>query len=113
MMDPSAITLGTDRWLTDSRVYRLVWLGRWIERTRNVARTLLWAAEHEATTELEEVLGMAADVRGVKVAADESALRSTAAPCSSSTRAPGLRVSATLAGIVQERTDGARRGAPA
>jgi uncharacterized alpha-E superfamily protein len=79
----------------ESRVYRLVWLGRWIERARNVARTLLWAAEHEATTELEEVLGMAADVRGVKVAADESALRSTAASCSSSsTRAPGLRVSA-------------------
>ena len=114
MMDPRAITLGTDRWLTDSRVYRLVWLGRWIERARYVPRTLLWAAEHEATTELEEVLGMAADVRGVKVAADESALRSTAAPCSSSsTRAPGLRVSATLAGIVQERTDGVRRGAPA
>ena len=51
----------------ESRVYRLVWLGRWIERARNVARTLLWAAEHEATTELEEVLGMAADVRGAEV----------------------------------------------
>ena len=57
-MDPRTMSLGTDRWLTDSRVYNLIWLGRWIERAQNVARMLLWAAEHEATNDLRDVLGM-------------------------------------------------------
>ena len=43
-MDPRTSTLGADRWLTVSRVYNLVWLGRWIERAQTVARVLLWAA---------------------------------------------------------------------
>ena len=73
-MDPRTMSLGTDRWLTDSRVYNLIWLGRWIERAQNVARMLLWAAEHEATNDLDDVLGIAADMRGITVAADDSAL---------------------------------------
>ena len=72
--EPGTITPGTDRWLTDSRVYNLIWLGRWVERAQNVARMLLWAAEHETTNDLRDVLGMAADVRGITLAADESAL---------------------------------------
>lgn len=71
-MDARTISPGTDRWLTDSRVYNLIWLGRWIERAQNVARVLLWAAEHEAAD--EDVLGIAADIRGISVAADDSAL---------------------------------------
>ena len=73
-MDPRTSALGADRWLTDSRIYNLVWLGRWIERAQSVARVLLWSAKHDATNRLEEVLGMAAEIRGVRVAEDESAL---------------------------------------
>ncbi len=71
-MDPRTIAPGTDRWLTDSRVYNLVWLGRWIERAQNVARVLLWAAEHRETNDLQDLLGIAAAVRGIT--ADDSAL---------------------------------------
>ncbi len=73
-MDPRTIAPGSDRWLTDSRVYNLIWLGRWIERAQGVARMLLWATGHAATNDLEDVLGMAADVRGITVPADDSAL---------------------------------------
>ncbi len=77
-MDPRTMTLGADRWLTDSRVYNLVWLGRWIERAQTVARVLLWAARQESAgdegIDLEEVLGMAASVRGVSIEPGESAL---------------------------------------
>ena len=58
--------------------YNLVWLGRWIERAQTIARVLLWAANQEKTDAegigLEEVLGMAASVRGVSVGPDESVL---------------------------------------
>ena len=78
-MDPRTITLGTDRWLTDSRVYNLVWLGRWIERAEIVSRVLKWAAEQEwddaeVSPRLDEVAQMAASVRGVSVAPGDSAL---------------------------------------
>ena len=82
-----ATTLGTDRWLTDSRVYNLVWLGRWIERAETVARVLKWAAEQErprlgashkrdagTSPGLDEIAEMAASVRGVSTAPGESAL---------------------------------------
>jgi uncharacterized alpha-E superfamily protein len=78
-MDPRTITLGTDRWLTDSRVYNLVWLGRWIERAQTVSRVLQWAVERggsnaEPAPRLDEVAEMAASVLGVSTAPDESAL---------------------------------------
>ena len=73
-MEPRSIAAGTDRWLTDSRVYNLVWLGRWIERAQSVARVLLWSAAHDATNRLDDVLAIAAEIRGVTVAQDESAL---------------------------------------
>ncbi len=78
-MDPRTYSLGVDRWLTDSRVYNLVWLGRWIERAQTIARVLLWAAEQEsghtgAAPSLEGVAEMAASVRGVSVPPGESAL---------------------------------------
>ncbi len=40
MMEPRARSFNTDRWLTDSRVYNLIWLGRWLERAENVARVI-------------------------------------------------------------------------
>ena len=78
-MDPRTVTLGTDRWLTDSRVYNLVWLGRWIERAETVSRVLKWAAEQEGgdagtSPGLDEIAEMAASVRGVTIAPGESAL---------------------------------------
>ncbi len=78
-MDPRTVTLGTDRWLTDSRVYNLVWLGRWIERAETVARVLKWAAEQEGgdsetSPGLDEVARMAASVRGVSLELGESPL---------------------------------------
>ena len=78
-MDPRTITLGTDRWLTDSRVYNLVWLGRWIERAQTVSRVLQWAVERggsnaEPAPRLDEVAEMATSVLGVSTAPDESAL---------------------------------------
>ena len=78
-MDPRTVTLGTDRWLTDSRVYNLVWLGRWIERAETVARVLKWAAEHDGgdtktAPGLDEIARMAASVRGVTLEPGESPL---------------------------------------
>ena len=76
-MDARTIALGQDRWLTDSRVYNLVWLGRWIERAQSIGRVLLWAAQQpeaaEPRAELERVAKMAASIRGVDVGPEESA----------------------------------------
>ena len=78
-MDPRTISSGSDRWLTDSRVYSLIWLGRWIERAQTVSRVLQWAAEQgradgHAARGLEEIAEMAASVRGVSISPGESAL---------------------------------------
>lgn len=79
MMDSRTIALGHDRWLTNSRVYKLVWLGRWVERAQNIARVLLWTARehgpgHDETLGLERVLRMAAGIRGVNLEPGDSAL---------------------------------------
>ena len=74
--DPRTIALGADRWLTDSRVYNLVWLGRWIERAQDVGRALLWAARRggEDAGAFEDSLAMVAAVRGLTPAAGETTL---------------------------------------
>ena len=75
--DPRTITRGADRWITDSRVYNLVWLGRWIERAQTIARVVRWAAAQDASArehEIETVLKMAASVRGLALNPDETAL---------------------------------------
>lgn len=38
MTEPRSLVMAQDRWLTDSRVYNLIWLGRWLERAENIAR---------------------------------------------------------------------------
>lgn len=44
MVEPRSISFNNDRWLTDSRVYNLIWLGRWLERAENIARVVNTAA---------------------------------------------------------------------
>ena len=75
--DSRTISLGANRWITDSRVYNLVWLGRWIERAQTIARVVRWAARQDmdsGSQGLETVLGMAASIRGVNVGPDDTAL---------------------------------------
>ena len=79
--DPRTISRGADRWLTDSRVYNLVWLGRWIERAHTIARVVRWAAMQDASGpeeggqhDIESVLRMAASIRGLSITPDETAL---------------------------------------
>ena len=45
MIEPRSIYHAPDRWLTDSRVYNLIWLGRWLERADAIARVLIASAE--------------------------------------------------------------------
>ena len=40
MVEPRSIAFGPDRWLTDSWVCNLVWMGRWLERADNTARVI-------------------------------------------------------------------------
>jgi len=42
--DPRSIASGGDRWITDTRIYNLVWMGRWLERSENICRALDSAA---------------------------------------------------------------------
>ena len=78
--DPRTISRGADRWLTDSRVYNLVWLGRWIERSHTIARVVRWAAMQDASGtddtqhDIETVLRMAAGIRGLTIDEGETAL---------------------------------------
>ena len=76
-VDPRAIASGTDRWITDSRVYNLVWLGRLIERAQTIARVVRWAAMQDSDPGqlgIETTLGMAASIRGLGVRPGETAL---------------------------------------
>ena len=75
--DSRTIAMGANRWITDSRVYNLVWLGRWIERAQTIARVVRWAARRDLEDDsqgLETVLSMAANIRGVNVGPDDTAL---------------------------------------
>lgn len=38
--DPRSLEFPGKTWITDSRTYNLIWLGRWIERAYNVVTTL-------------------------------------------------------------------------
>ncbi len=40
MTEPRSIEFSTDRWLNDSRVYNLIWLGRWLERADTTVRVV-------------------------------------------------------------------------
>jgi uncharacterized alpha-E superfamily protein len=51
--DPRSLSPGRDKPLTDSRAYNLIWMGRWLERAENMARTLDAAALAAKQTGLE------------------------------------------------------------
>ncbi len=51
MTEPRSIAMAQDRWLTDSRVYNLIWLGRWLERAENAARTTNAATQQVPPTD--------------------------------------------------------------
>ncbi len=42
--DPRSLASGGDKWITDTRIYNLVWMGRWLERSENICRALDSAA---------------------------------------------------------------------
>ena len=44
MTDPRSLAAGNATWLTDSRVYNLIWLGRWLERAEAINRAVSSAA---------------------------------------------------------------------
>jgi hypothetical protein len=49
MTDPRSVN-GARGWLTDSRVYNLIWLGRWMERLDGVTRGVEAAVRSSDTT---------------------------------------------------------------
>ena len=76
MIEPRSILHAPDRWLTDSRVYNLIWLRRWLERADTIARVLNVSAElaiqkGDEIQTFQEILGTAAAARGI-VIEDES-----------------------------------------
>ena len=45
MAEPRSMSVAKDNWLTDSRAYNLIWLGRWMERAESIARGMDTAAK--------------------------------------------------------------------
>ena len=80
-MEPRSLTVQPDRWLTDSRVYNLLWLGRWLERAESVSRSVNGAARRALTdagddggsAEFAAGLGRIADSLGVALADPDTA----------------------------------------
>ena len=72
MVEPRSIAYRPDRWLTDSRVYNLIWMGRWLERADNTARVInsfarLAVENGSDMAALQESLTGAAAIRGVSI----------------------------------------------
>ncbi len=71
-MEPRSLSFSNDRWLVDSRIYNLIWLGRWLERAEIIARvinTFAGAAMNSGggIDSLQRSLVNAAAIRGVSV----------------------------------------------
>ena len=49
MSEPRSLASMSQTWLTDSRVYNLIWLGRWLERAEGISRAVNSAARLAAT----------------------------------------------------------------
>ena len=72
MVEPRSISVSPDRWLTDSRVYSLIWLGRWLERADSIARVVNSFARTavesgSGMSALQQSLEIAARVRGISI----------------------------------------------
>ena len=74
--DPRTPAPGASAWLTNSRVYNLIWLGRWLERVESLVRAIdaaaLAAAESGGRTDAP--LRAVAEAWGVPAAEGESPL---------------------------------------
>lgn len=55
MAEPRSLTKAPDIWLTDSRVYNLIWLGRWLERAEVISRAVNSAAQSATANDAQEV----------------------------------------------------------
>ncbi len=72
MVEPRSLSFNNDRWLTDSRIYNLIWMGRWLERAENIARVVNTfagaAVESGGDIEwLQHSLVNAAVIRGIPI----------------------------------------------
>ncbi len=72
MVEPRSISFSNDRWLTDSRIYNLIWMGRWLERAENIARVIntFAGAAVESGSDIEWLqrsLVNAAVIRGIPI----------------------------------------------
>ena len=70
MVEPRSIAYRTDRWLTDSRVYNLIWMGRWLERADNTTRVInnfarIAVENGSDMLALQQSLSNAAAIRGI------------------------------------------------
>ncbi len=70
MVEPRSIAYRPDRWLTDSRVYNLIWMGRWLERADNTARVInnfarIAVENGSDMMALQQSLSSAAAIRGI------------------------------------------------
>lgn len=70
MKDPRSVSANPHLWLTDSRVYNLLWLGRWMERAENLLRALDSAVNTASISggdqaELQKSVGMVATAWGI------------------------------------------------
>lgn len=79
MVEPRALSFNNDRWLTDSRVYNLIWLGRWLERADNITRvvnTFAGMAVNQGSdmVTFQRSLNNAAVIRGIMVDGSYQAL---------------------------------------
>ena len=79
MVEPRALSFNNDRWLTDSRVYNLIWLGRWLERADNITRvvnTFAGMAVNQVSdmVTFQRSLNNAAAIRGIMVDGSYQAL---------------------------------------
>ena len=45
MAEPRSLSIARNNWLTDSRAYNLIWLGRWMERAESITRGMDTAAK--------------------------------------------------------------------
>ena len=71
--DPRTPAHGASAWLTNSRVYNLIWLGRWLERAESLVRAIDAAAiaADESGRPTDAPLRAVAEAWGVPAAAGE------------------------------------------
>ena len=77
MLEPRSLATNAGTWLTDSRVYNLIWLGRWLERTEAISRAVNSAARQasaggDGTNSLGDALAPVANVAGISVGDTDS-----------------------------------------